>query len=223
MTMPTWDRPPSDMRTLVEGVADDQLGLPTPCPDYTVADLLDHIDTLSIAFVAAATQDERGGGTRPPPGDAARLGDGLADAHPRRPRRLADAWRDPEAWTGMTVTAAVETPGEVAGLIGLDELVVHGWDIARSTGQELECDDDVARSLPPSARDVPEPGKVGRAGRTVRHRGRRPGRRAAAGPGLGLSGRDPAWTRLEPPERIGDRGPASAPETQRARAGPRTG
>ncbi len=55
---------------------------------------------------------------------------------------MADAWRDPEAWTGMTVIGGGETPGEVCGLIGLDELIVHGWDVARATGQEFESDDE---------------------------------------------------------------------------------
>ena len=36
----------------------------------------------------------------------------------------------------------VDLPGAVAGRIVLDELVVHGWDVARATGQSFEPDDD---------------------------------------------------------------------------------
>jgi uncharacterized protein (TIGR03086 family) len=57
------------------------------------------------------------------------------------PRRLDAAWRDPEAWTGMTRVGGVELPGEAAAVVALDELVIHGWDVARATGQGYECDD----------------------------------------------------------------------------------
>jgi len=45
---------------------------------------------------------------------------------------LAGAWQEPDAWTGMTVAGPVEMPGEIAGLVALNELVIHGWDVARS-------------------------------------------------------------------------------------------
>ena len=40
-------------------VGDDQLGAPTPCPDYTVGDLLDHIVALAVAFREAADKTVR--------------------------------------------------------------------------------------------------------------------------------------------------------------------
>src|SRR6476619_4471728 len=126
---------------LVEGISDDQLDRPTPCPDYTVGDLLDHINSLSLAFVSAANKTNEVG-KRPPMGDAARLGDDWRTRIPPQLATMADAWRDPEAWNGMTVIGGGDTPAEVTGLIGLDELIVHGWDIARATGQEFQSDDE---------------------------------------------------------------------------------
>lgn len=35
----------------------------------------------------------------------------------------------------MSRAGSVDLPGEVAGMVGLNELVLHGWDLARSTGQ----------------------------------------------------------------------------------------
>lgn len=35
----------------------------------------------------------------------------------------------------MTAAGGVELPGEAAGIVALDELVIHGWDLARATGQ----------------------------------------------------------------------------------------
>lgn len=34
----------------------------------------------------------------------------------------------------------MDLPAEVAGLVALNELVVHGWDLARSTGQPYDVD-----------------------------------------------------------------------------------
>ena len=44
----------------------------------------------------------------------------------------------------MTMAGPLEMPAEVAALVALDEVVVHGWDLARSTGQGFEADDAAA-------------------------------------------------------------------------------
>ena len=66
------------MVRLVEGVSDDDLDRPTPCPDYSVGDLLDHIRGGALAFGPRAKSPLDGA----PSGDAARLGARLADPHP---------------------------------------------------------------------------------------------------------------------------------------------
>ncbi len=52
-----------------------------------------------------------------------------------------NAWREPEAWEGITAAGGVELPGAVAGVVALDELVVHGWDLAVATGQPYAASD----------------------------------------------------------------------------------
>lgn len=127
---------------LVRGVRDDQLGLPTPCTDYTLGDLLDHIDGLSLAFTWAATKQVPDGvGDVAPSGDASRLGDDWRVRIPARLGELAAAWRDPSAWSGMTMAGPVEMPGEIAALVALDEVIVHGWDVATALGEPFEVDE----------------------------------------------------------------------------------
>ena len=121
------------MARLVDAVPDDALGLPTPCEKYTVGDLLDHIGGAALAFTAAAAKTPLEGG---PSGDAANLGDGWRQRIPRDVATLADAWRADEAWEGMTAAGGVDLPAEVAGVVALDELVIHGWDLAKATGQD---------------------------------------------------------------------------------------
>jgi uncharacterized protein (TIGR03086 family) len=124
---------------LVARVTDDELGNPTPCPAYTVGDLVEHVGGLALAFTAAANKDRNEYNDRePPPGDASRLSDDWRTRIPRDLANLAQAWREPGAWTGMTRIAGSESPSSVVGLVAADELVVHGWDVARATGQPYD-------------------------------------------------------------------------------------
>ena len=40
----------------------------------------------------------------------------------------------------MTQGQQPRLPAAMAGRIALDELVIHGWDIAQATGQPYDCD-----------------------------------------------------------------------------------
>lgn len=125
---------------VVAGIRDDQLAGPTPCPAYSVADLLDHVDGLSLAFTHAATKEPLPDGPAAPEADGARLGDDWRDRIVGRLGVLADAWAAPAAYDGLTWAGPIEMPAEIAALVALDEVVVHGWDLARATGQEYDAD-----------------------------------------------------------------------------------
>ena len=49
---------------LLAGLTDDDLTKPTPCPDASVGDLIDHLSTFSAAFTRSARKEGRSG---PPP------------------------------------------------------------------------------------------------------------------------------------------------------------
>ena len=120
------------LAAIVAAVPDDALDRPTPCSAYSVADLLDHISGFLVAFTAAARKAPLDGA---PAADGASLAPDWRTRIPRDVDALVEAWRDPEAWTGMTAAGGVDLPGEVAGAVALDELVLHGWDLATATGQ----------------------------------------------------------------------------------------
>jgi uncharacterized protein (TIGR03086 family) len=124
---------------LVRRIDDDQLGAPTPS-GIPVADMLDHIGGLAVAFTAAAAKDLGSvTATRPAP-DGDRLGTAWRAEIPRALTALAQAWTDPAAWEGMTQVGGVTLPGEIAGQIALDEVVLHAWDLARGTSQPYQQD-----------------------------------------------------------------------------------
>jgi uncharacterized protein (TIGR03086 family) len=175
---------------LVRAVGDDQLADPTPCPEYAVGDVLDHLSTFAVAFRKAADKTVPADSGRPPPASAANLGEDWRERIPRELAELAEAWTRPEAWEGMTRIGGMDTPGESAGVVALEESVVHGWDLARATSQaydvpdgELEVVAGFFGSFPDEARGdafgLPEAVSDGATGLD----------RAIA-----LAGRDPAWS-----------------------------
>jgi uncharacterized protein (TIGR03086 family) len=128
---------------LIAGVGDSELGKPTPCPAYTLGDLIDHVDGLALAFTAAANKDGGRHVNQVPAGDASRLGGDWRVRIPGDLATLAGAWREPAAWTGTTRIAGMDAPAEMVGLTAADELVVHGWDVARATGQPYACEPEL--------------------------------------------------------------------------------
>src|SRR6266516_7583219 len=102
--MNTVDLGPAAQRLadLVARVGDDELGKPTPCPAYTLGDLIEHVGGLALAFTAAANKDRSSYAEGAPSGDASRLGGEWRTRIPRDLGTLARAWRQPGAWDGMT-------------------------------------------------------------------------------------------------------------------------
>ncbi|MEU9606624.1 TIGR03086 family metal-binding protein [Streptomyces sp. NPDC048057] len=146
------DAPPPDFRPTAEavarllpGVTDEQLAAPTPCPDYAVRELLGHLVMLTVAFRDAARK-ELGATTDTDPNSARPLLDpDWRAVLPRRLDELAEAWSQPAAWEGTTRAGGVTLPAPVAGTVALNELVVHGWDLARATGQSYDPPEDALR------------------------------------------------------------------------------
>ncbi|MER7203540.1 TIGR03086 family protein [Streptomyces sp. CB01635] len=123
---------------LADGVGEGRLNLATPCPEYSVRNLLGHILGLTVAFGDAARKNLGPTTDTNPTASLPDITDGWREALAKALDELAEAWRDPEAWQGMTRAGGVDLPAGVAGLVALDELVVHGWDLARATGQEYD-------------------------------------------------------------------------------------
>ncbi|MGV9790238.1 TIGR03086 family metal-binding protein [Streptomyces sp. NPDC003435] len=134
MTDPTLDLGPQAriVARLAEAVTDEQLSAPTPCPDLPVRNLLGHLLHLSLAFRDAARKDLGPTTDTDPGATVPDIGPGWRADLPKALDELADAWRDPAAWTGQTRAGGVDLPGGIAGAVAADELVIHGWDLARA-------------------------------------------------------------------------------------------
>jgi uncharacterized protein (TIGR03086 family) len=187
-------RPATDELTrIVRAIRDEQLSEATPCAGTDVAALLDHVDGLSVGLARTARKQFADGGSQPPSADAARLGPGWRDRITDQLADLAQAWREPSAWTGMTQAGGVQLPGDVAGAVTVDEVIVHGWDLAVATGQLAGWPDDLIEAASTFARMTAEhapSGTTGLFGPPVPV----PDRAPALDRLLGLTGRDPRWT-----------------------------
>lgn len=122
----------TEVTRILAGVRADQLGHPTPCPDMNVAALLDHLVGLTLAFRLAAEKAPFDGG---PSADAANLAEDWRARLPAQLEALAAAWRQPSAWQGETEVAGVRLPASVMAAVALNEVLIHGWDLAVATGQ----------------------------------------------------------------------------------------
>lgn len=181
----------AELSRLLGDVSDDALGAPTPSFP-SVATLLDHLVGLTLAFRVGAEKGEDPAPDGPSP-DGSRL---PTDWRQRLDRQLEDlvaAWRDPSAWSGMTTVGGVTMPGEVMGVVALDELVLHGWDLARATGQDFRCDPVSTAAVLEFTRASAAPGeeadREGLFGPVVAV----PEGASAFDRALGYAGRDPAW------------------------------
>jgi uncharacterized protein (TIGR03086 family) len=169
---------------VVQGISDEQLGRPTPCPDYTVRDLLNHLFDVVVNFQDLARRREVAWSAK-----TDHLTEGWRDRFATEADRLARAWSDPAALEG--VSPGMGLPQETVGDMALIDLTVHGWDLARATGQRLEVDPAVLAAGHGFMDRMGDTGqKMGAFGEPVPTTGEPTTLDAL----LGRSGRDPSWT-----------------------------
>jgi uncharacterized protein (TIGR03086 family) len=180
---------------LIADLPDEDLNRPTPCTEYTVGDLVDHLAGITVAFGGAAVKATGESSTMGPWGDAGHLDPDWRRQLPQQLRNQATAWGNREAWTGTATVAGQQQPGEVTGIILLGELVVHGWDLARGAGRPFDVDRDELVSLHDLVRQTFGPA----ADPAARGPAFQPAVEVSPDASmldqtLGMLGRDPAWT-----------------------------
>jgi uncharacterized protein (TIGR03086 family) len=177
----------STLQPVVHGVAEDQLGERTPCEDWSVRDLANHLLGTSESMRRAGAREERD--KEDPWGTSGdHMTTGWRDDLSGRLTGLADAWATEEAWEGELDG----TPRQGMGDMAYVEVMLHGWDLAAATGQDLSFDDGAVAQ----ARAVMEQiGQLGRDGGAF-------GDLVEVGEDasdwervLAEGGRDPSWTR----------------------------
>jgi uncharacterized protein (TIGR03086 family) len=124
---------------VVGGVQPAQLDSPTPCPEWTLRQLLTHTTGVVASMGLAAR------GLEPRNPNEFALDADLAGQFRAEADRTLAAWREGGLDGEMNVGAG-PMPAAVALGINLADTTTHSWDIARATGQDARIPDDVARA-----------------------------------------------------------------------------
>jgi len=114
---------------LVAGIRDDQWSAPTPCTGWSVRELVNHLVVGNLGFAALLS------GQAPPDRGADHLGDDPTGAYRRSAEQLAAAFAQPGALEATYQAPPGPVPGIAALHLRITEALVHGWDLARATGQ----------------------------------------------------------------------------------------
>ena len=125
---------------LISAVRPDQYARPTPCPDWDVRGLLNHIVNGNHRFIAIAT------GQPVPDRETVLLGTDHVAAFRSSLARLTEVFAADEVLTAAHATPIGTEPGTHLLQTRVIELLVHGWDLARATGQATDFDPDLCRS-----------------------------------------------------------------------------
>jgi uncharacterized protein (TIGR03086 family) len=123
------------------GAADGQRQVATPCDEWNVGRLLDHLLDGQALFTAGAA----GATISPPSGDPPRLAgnDPVAQYEAARQTTMA-SYSQPGVLAGMVNTPFGPMPAaQFLGIAVCDQLI-HGWDLAQGTGQDSTMPADLA-------------------------------------------------------------------------------
>lgn len=143
---------------LAAGVRPDQLDARTPCSDFDVEALLEHLFGVADRLVAM-------GAGRPadsvPPSVAALPAD-VVGTYRARIEEGRRAWTDPVSLGRLVEAPFGRVPGAVVLGVYLAENLTHGWDLATATGQDPEADPAlVAPAYATMQRALPAQGREG--------------------------------------------------------------
>jgi uncharacterized protein (TIGR03086 family) len=174
---------------IVGGVRSDQLSAATPCNDWDLHELLNHI-ILWTAYSA----ERRAAGEQVP--DELMKKDfvaepGYAADYAAQLDKAVAAWSDPAVWQRDLNVMGTPTPAADVAALLIAEMVLHGWDAAKASGQRYTARDDVAAAVLAAVE--------ANAALFRRYQGFAdavsvPASAPVLDRALAMSGRDPAWT-----------------------------
>jgi uncharacterized protein (TIGR03086 family) len=124
---------------IIDRVRPEQATLPTPCAAWDVRALVNHV----VHDVQQFTVTAHGGEWAP--SDADVIGDDWAGAYRQAASSLLAAWRRPGALDQPVRLPFGEFPATWRVGQQIADLAVHGWDIAKATGQSTDLDPEVGQ------------------------------------------------------------------------------
>jgi uncharacterized protein (TIGR03086 family) len=151
MDVETFERAANSTAGVLAGVDQGALDKPTPCASWDVRQLLNHVVGGPHFFAAV------GEGQEPPAGGTDFTSGDFLETYRQACARVVQAFSAPGAMERTCRLPFGEMPGHVVLGIASTDTFVHGWDLARATGQSTDLDPELAERLLANARrSVPE-------------------------------------------------------------------
>ncbi|MFC7248117.1 TIGR03086 family metal-binding protein [Catellatospora aurea] len=173
-------------KSVIDGVSNTQLHLPTPCSEWDVSALSSHllqvVSALRLAGLGQAVPDEHWA--------TSQLTDEWAEQFAAEVRGAVEAWNTPQSWEGEVTMGSAQMPASFVATMLASDLVIHGWDLAKATGQPFRCDGETAEV---AAQFVADTGAQGRDMGIYAEPVPVPEGAVALERVIALSGRDPNW------------------------------
>jgi len=121
------------------------LRAPTPCDDWDLRTLLNH--TILWTSYSAERRAHGESVAEDLMSKDFTAEPGFRDDYAEQIGRAVKAWSGPGAWDGELNVMGSGTPAADVGAMLLMEMALHGWDVAKATGQEYRADDATAEAL----------------------------------------------------------------------------
>ena len=145
------DRALAATEAVVAGIGAEQWPAPTPCTELDVRGVLNHLVRGNLLFVAIIRDEPR------PAPRTDHLGDTPLAAFQRAAAQLREAFAAPGVLDSIYTAPFGPGPGAVLAHVRIVEVLAHGWDLARATGQPADFPEDVAeRALAGTRRALTE-------------------------------------------------------------------
>ncbi len=177
---------------VVRGVPDGEKSLdaPTPCGDWDLRTLLNH--TILWTSYSAERRAHGESVAEDLMSKDFTADPGFREDYARQVSKAVDAWNAPGAWEGTRDVMGSATPAADVGAMLIMEMALHGWDVARATGQEYHATGALAAAL--------EQTVIAQAELFRKYQGfadaiETGGDATTFAKALALSGRDPGWER----------------------------
>jgi uncharacterized protein (TIGR03086 family) len=144
----------------VRAVRGHDLDRPTPCSRWDLRHLLNHtLGAQDLVVDAVAGRPVDSGYADPGAlgqalAEADRIGTDPVAAYDALVKRAMAVWRTPDILDGTCQMPFGPTPVPVAARIALIDIVVHGWDISRATGEAADIPPELAEPVLAFARDM---------------------------------------------------------------------
>ena len=141
------------VRSLMESVDESQLQLTTPCEDFVVKDMLEHL-VLVMRRAAAVGRGEHFSTTQQVAQDSGWVESFTSAAH-----EVMEAWTDDAKLGEMFEVPWGTMPGIAILTTYTGELAVHGWDLATAIGAEFTIPDEILAAPLEGSKFIPAEGR----------------------------------------------------------------